>query len=236
MYYFDVAAGKEPAYLVTMEPNDNGNATRLPSDIPIYHGVRAVFNFIRVTQGGYNEEMKITIGGVDMHLYPALVETSLLPASTLALRWPEDVQAGALQNMYYTAQGVTWYETMENQIVQMSWRDNRSAQLCERCVGGLFKDEVGNGACASCPAGQYRDAASQTCHECPAGTFSEAATGILGPDACEACPSGTYSADTGLTSRTACINCGAGTYGAGVVRGATSAAAGCLPCGAGWYG
>ena len=171
VYYYDLAAGQDgPEYIVTLSDPDDRNATQRQPEIPIYPGVRVVFNYIRVAQGDYNTFMAPTLLSGSENLD---MDYHLNSQSVLAFHWPPNIEASQLSNVYYGPTDVNFMQSMLQQVVPLVWRDNRSVPLCRPCADGLFKDTAGNGACESCAAGQYRDAASQTCRACPAGTFSD---------------------------------------------------------------
>jgi hypothetical protein len=61
---------------------------------------------------------------------------------------------------------------------------------------------LSNGACATCPAGQYSDG-TLACAPCAVGTFSKA-----GASSCSACPANTYTGKTGTADQ--CTACASG--------------------------
>ena len=85
-----------------------------------------------------------------------------------------------------------------------------------------------------CPAGFYRDVATQNCLPCPANSFSQA-----GADQCIPCPTGSYSTSGSATcifctagyyldtNRGMCLPCAPNTYSA-------DRATTCIPCPYGW--
>ena len=85
--------------------------------------------------------------------------------------------------------------------------NSAGAGVCEACVAGTFKEEIGNSPCVECPAGQFSEPGAEECDSCDEGTFSTGGTG-----SCEPCPAGRYSPDEEATSVDACVACEAGKW------------------------